>query len=243
MNRQDRNCSTSPEIVGPIAGATEIAMLMLPITTPRRSIGTRVSTVVISSGIIIAVPDACTIRAGSSSQKPGEIAASSVPVQNSAHGQQVDGASRQSLQQEAGGGDHHRHGQHERRWSATARSAAGDAEIDHQPGQRDTHDRLVQDHDERRDVPRRAGCQQTNRGRDLSLVRSSRCDSRAVGGTARPLHEPALGAVMTRTLIRRGASRGGGLGHDACAGTEITGGRRTLVGSQPHARGDAQPRG
>ena len=82
MNRQDRNCRISPDSVGPIAGATEIAMLMLPITTPRRSIGTRVSTVVISSGIIIAVPDACTIRAGSSSQKPGETAASSVPAQN-----------------------------------------------------------------------------------------------------------------------------------------------------------------
>ena len=73
MNRQDRNCSTRPEIVGPIAGATEMAMLMLPITTPRRSIGTRVSTVVISSGIIIAVPEAWTMRASSSSQKPGEI--------------------------------------------------------------------------------------------------------------------------------------------------------------------------
>ena len=82
MNRQDRNCSTRPEIVGPIAGATEMAMLMLPITTPRRSTGTRVSTVVISSGIITAVPEAWTMRAGSSSQKPGEIAANRVPAEN-----------------------------------------------------------------------------------------------------------------------------------------------------------------
>ena len=83
MKRQERNCRIRPDIVGPIAGATEMTMLMLPITTPRRSIGTSVSTVVISSGIIIAVPDAWTTRAASSSQKPGETAASSVPVQNS----------------------------------------------------------------------------------------------------------------------------------------------------------------
>ena len=58
MNRQGRYCRINPDRVGPIAGATEMAMLMLPITTPRRSTGTRVSTVVISSGSITAVPEA-----------------------------------------------------------------------------------------------------------------------------------------------------------------------------------------
>jgi hypothetical protein len=41
-----------------MAGATEIATVMFPITTPRRSKGTNVNTVVISSGIITAVPEA-----------------------------------------------------------------------------------------------------------------------------------------------------------------------------------------
>ena len=80
MNRHDKNCSTSPDNVGPMAGATEIAILRLPITTPRRSTGTSVSTVVISNGIMTAVPEAWTIRAGSSNQNPGESAASKVPA-------------------------------------------------------------------------------------------------------------------------------------------------------------------
>ena len=82
MNRQDRNCRTSPDSVGPMAGANEIAMVMFPMTTPRRSAGTSVSTVVISNGIITAVPEACTTRANSSIQKPGETAASKVPAEN-----------------------------------------------------------------------------------------------------------------------------------------------------------------
>ena len=65
MYRQDRYCRITPEMVGPIAGATEMTMLTLPITTPRRSTGTRVRIVVISNGNMMAVPDACTIRASS----------------------------------------------------------------------------------------------------------------------------------------------------------------------------------
>ncbi len=39
-----------PETVGPMAGATEMAMLTLPMTAPRLDMGTRVRMVVISRG-------------------------------------------------------------------------------------------------------------------------------------------------------------------------------------------------
>ena len=65
-----------------MAGATEMAMLTLPITRPRRSSGTRVKMVVISNGSMIAVPEAWTIRPSSSTQKPGAIPANRVPVLN-----------------------------------------------------------------------------------------------------------------------------------------------------------------
>ena len=71
-----------PDRVGPIAGATAMTMLTLPITTPRRWIGTSVRIVVISSGSMIAVPDAWTIRPSSSTQKPGASPASRVPALN-----------------------------------------------------------------------------------------------------------------------------------------------------------------
>ena len=85
MNRQPSRLSTRPDTVGPIAGATEMTIEMLPITAPRRAGGTSVITVVISSGIMIAVPPACTTRATSSTANPGASAASSVPALNSAH--------------------------------------------------------------------------------------------------------------------------------------------------------------
>ena len=50
---------------------------------PRRLGGTSRITVVMSSGIMIAVPDACTTRATSSTGKPGASAATRVPVENS----------------------------------------------------------------------------------------------------------------------------------------------------------------
>ena len=56
---------------------------MLPIVRPRVAAGTRVMTVVNSSGNIIAVPLACTTRAKTSSVKPGAMAARSVPALNS----------------------------------------------------------------------------------------------------------------------------------------------------------------
>ena len=56
--RHVRKLKMSPEIVGPIAGATEITIMILPIVLPRDSAGTRVMTVVINRGNMIAVPDA-----------------------------------------------------------------------------------------------------------------------------------------------------------------------------------------
>ncbi len=55
-------------------------MVMLPIRRPRSAAGTSVITVVMSSGIMIAVPDAWTTRAISSIGKPVASAASRVPV-------------------------------------------------------------------------------------------------------------------------------------------------------------------
>ena len=83
MNRQPSRLSTTPDTVGPMAGATEMTIEMLPITAPRRVTGTSVITVVISSGSMIAVPPACTTRPTSSTEKPGASADSSVPALNS----------------------------------------------------------------------------------------------------------------------------------------------------------------
>ena len=82
MARQPNRLSTSPETAGPIAGATAMTIEMLPIITPRRAGGTSVITVVISSGIMIAVPLACTTRPARSTGKPGASAASRVPALN-----------------------------------------------------------------------------------------------------------------------------------------------------------------
>lgn len=65
-----------------MAGATAMTIVIVPIIWPRRSSGTRLITVVISSGTISAVPEACTMRATSSTSKPGASAAISVPVLN-----------------------------------------------------------------------------------------------------------------------------------------------------------------
>ena len=55
---------------------------MLPMTRPRPAGGTRVSTVVISSGIMMAVPPACTTRPASSVPNPGAAAQTRVPRLN-----------------------------------------------------------------------------------------------------------------------------------------------------------------
>src|SRR4051794_40465323 len=66
-----------------MAGATDMTIEMLPIILPRFCGGTSVITVVISSGIMIAVPEAWTTRAATSIQILGDSAASAVPVVNS----------------------------------------------------------------------------------------------------------------------------------------------------------------
>ncbi len=72
-----------PESDGPSAGAAAMTIEMLPMTLPRMAGGTSVMIVVMSSGIMMAVPDAWTTRPTSSHAKPGESAASSVPALNS----------------------------------------------------------------------------------------------------------------------------------------------------------------
>ncbi|GEK78927.1 hypothetical protein ABA31_02780 [Agrococcus baldri] len=85
MNRKRHGSapSTSPESVGPNAGAAEMTTEVRPITRPRRCTGTSASVVVISSGSTMAVPPACTTRPSSSRPKPGAIAAIAVPARNS----------------------------------------------------------------------------------------------------------------------------------------------------------------
>ena len=68
--------------MGPIAGATDITITMLPDARPRRSGDTRVITVVINSGIIMAVPAACTILPTSRMSNPGASAHTNVPAVN-----------------------------------------------------------------------------------------------------------------------------------------------------------------
>lgn len=78
--RHEPICSTAPEITGPIAGATEMASVTLPITLPRSCSGTTVISVVISSGIITAVPPAWMIRPRSSTANDGANEDSAVPA-------------------------------------------------------------------------------------------------------------------------------------------------------------------
>ncbi|MGY2875739.1 hypothetical protein ACVW00_002929 [Marmoricola sp. URHA0025 HA25] len=83
IQRQERYSRIRPDTAGPIAGATDIARVTLPITLPRSLCGTTDMSVVISSGIITAVPDAWTTRATISTQNidAGASAARSVPEQ------------------------------------------------------------------------------------------------------------------------------------------------------------------
>ena len=82
IQRQPRVSSSTPDIVGPMAGASAITMLTRPIIRPRACGGTTFMMVVISSGIMIAVPEACTTRPTSRVGKPGETRAMRVPSEN-----------------------------------------------------------------------------------------------------------------------------------------------------------------
>ena len=78
---------------------------------------------------MMAVPDAWMIRASSRIQKPGASAASNVPALNRPRASAEHRTGRQPLQQEAGGRDDDRHGQHEGGRQPLAQTRA-DAEID-----------------------------------------------------------------------------------------------------------------
>lgn len=69
-------------MTGPIAGATEMARVTLPITRPRSCSATTVISVVISSGIITAVPPAWMTRPTSSTANVGASAEITVPAMN-----------------------------------------------------------------------------------------------------------------------------------------------------------------
>ena len=114
MNRHDRYVRMRPEIVGPMAGATEITIEMLPMNRPRSAGATSVMSVVMSSGIMIAVPLACTTRASRRISKPGASAAMQRAGGEEAHRGDEDRPRREPLQQEAGDRDHDRHREHER---------------------------------------------------------------------------------------------------------------------------------
>ena len=79
-SRHEPRPSTTPDTAGPSAGATDIARVTLPITRPRSCWGTTVISVVISRGIITAVPQAWTTRAASRTSNVGATAASVVPA-------------------------------------------------------------------------------------------------------------------------------------------------------------------
>src|SRR5580698_401051 len=73
----------TPEMVGPRAGATDMTVVMKPMVLPRLSGGAKVITVVISSGIMIAVPHAWMMRARTSTSRLEARVAMNVPRQNS----------------------------------------------------------------------------------------------------------------------------------------------------------------
>lgn len=148
-SRHEPRCSSSPDTVGPTAGATEITIEMLPMTAPRLWAGTRRMMVVISSGIMMAVPQACTTRPASSTPNTG-----ATPQINGAHAEQSErqrehlpGA--EPVDEPPRHGNHHGHGEHER-GRQPLHGAFVDPDINHDPGERNVHSGLVEDHHEGR---------------------------------------------------------------------------------------------
>ena len=80
IQRQSRCSKMTPPVVGPSAGAAEMTMPTMPMVRPRFSNGTIFITVVINSGIMMAVPIAWTTRPVTSTKNVGARAASSVPA-------------------------------------------------------------------------------------------------------------------------------------------------------------------
>ena len=68
-----------PDMVGPIAGAKEMTRPTRPIIRPRECGGTTFIIVVMSSGSMMPVPAACTMRPSSSGRKPCDTRHRAVP--------------------------------------------------------------------------------------------------------------------------------------------------------------------
>ena len=82
--------------------------------------------------------------------EPGRQRADRGAQAEQGHRREEHGARGEPLDHEAGDGDDDRHRQHERRGHPLG-GARRDVQVAHQPGERDAHDRLVEDDDERRD--------------------------------------------------------------------------------------------
>ncbi len=137
-----------------MAGATDMTIEMLPMVLPRDSGGTSVITVVISSGIMIAVPVAWMTRPTTSSSRPGETAQISVPrlkidmasmkigrVLITCSKKPVTGMTTAMVKQERRG--------------EPLRRAGADAEIGHEVRNGDAHDGFVEKHHEGRNEQQR----------------------------------------------------------------------------------------
>ena len=111
----------TPEIVGPMAGATDMTVVMKPMVLPRVSGGASVITVVISSGIMIAVPEAWTTRARTSTWRFGARRGDQRAQGEQRHRPDEDRPRVHPLQQKAGDWNDHGHRSGETPWSTIAR--------------------------------------------------------------------------------------------------------------------------
>ena len=220
MYRHDRKLRIRPEIVGPIAGATDMTIETRPMNRPRSDGATSVMRVVMSSGIMMAVPVACTTRASSSTSKPGASAASSVPAENRLIAVMNTGrvAMRCSRKPVIG--------------ITTAivsmnavvshwRLREGDVEVDDEVRDRDAHDRLVEEDDE-------GGAEQQPDDAVVAravvgLVGDDRCVERGVG---RGIEDAVDGdrAIGGARWLKVGKSAfGQGIGSNRCRRTAAPG--------------------
>ena len=218
ISRHEPSWSSSPDTAGPSAGATDMTRVTLPITLPRSCGGTSVIIVVISSGIITAVPLAWTTRAASRTLKVGRQGRERGAGEEQPHRQRVGRAGGDPLEEPAGGRDDDGHREHERGGQPLG-ARGGDGEVAHQPRDRVDHDRLVEDDDERRqgqdphhEVDVHLGAAASfARSAGLSSVRIavSLMGSPLVFRGARKVHSRVLTPLRTRTHRDRSPARDG----------------------------------
>ena len=103
----------TPETAGPMAGATDMTIEMRPMIRPRSLIGTSVSTVVMSSGIMIAVPLAWTTRPTTSCEDRAARGGDQRADREQGHRDDEHRAGVEALQQESGDRDHDGHRERE----------------------------------------------------------------------------------------------------------------------------------